>query len=48
LGLFIARAIVVVHQGEITVSSSEEDGTSFSVRLPRTPGRPLQGRLVAL
>jgi hypothetical protein len=39
LGLFIARAIVVSHQGDITVSSSEEDGTTFKVRLPRTPGR---------
>jgi signal transduction histidine kinase len=36
LGLFIARAIVVAHQGDITVSSSEQDGTTFRVRLPRT------------
>ena len=36
LGLFIARAIVLAHQGEIDVSSSLERGTTFRVRLPRT------------
>jgi signal transduction histidine kinase len=39
LGLFIARAIVVAHQGNITVTSSAEDGTIFRVRLPRSPAR---------
>ena len=35
LGLFIARAIVVAHRGTITVSSTEERGTTFEVRMPR-------------
>jgi signal transduction histidine kinase len=35
LGLFIARAIVSAHGGEIHVSSSSEDGTTFTVRLPK-------------
>jgi hypothetical protein len=43
LGLFIARAIVTSHGGEIGVDSSESHGTTFTVRLPRgEPGdRPL-------
>jgi PAS domain S-box-containing protein len=36
LGLFIARQIVAAHQGEITVQSSDDTGTVFIVRLPRT------------
>ncbi len=35
LGLFIARAIVSAHGGDIQVSSSSEAGTTFSVRLPK-------------
>jgi signal transduction histidine kinase len=35
LGLFIARAIVVAHGGEIGVSSAEGLGTTFEVQLPR-------------
>jgi len=35
LGLFIARAIVVAHGGTITVSSSEAQGTTFELTLPR-------------
>ena len=35
LGLFIARAIVVAHGGKIEASCSAEDGTTFSVELPR-------------
>jgi signal transduction histidine kinase len=35
LGLFIARAIVVAHGGTITVSSTNDRGTTFEVRLPR-------------
>jgi len=37
LGLFIARAIVASHRGEISFTSSETDGTTFAVRLPREP-----------
>lgn len=35
LGLFIISEIVAAHQGTIAVTSSEEAGTSFIVRLPR-------------
>ena len=35
LGLFIARAIVSAHGGDIEVSSSSDDGTTFTVRLPK-------------
>ncbi|KAF0862651.1 sensor histidine kinase KdpD [Pseudomonas sp. LD120] len=35
LGLFIVREVVVAHQGSIEVSSSESDGTTFTVTLPR-------------
>ena len=35
LGLFIARAIVVAHGGEIRVASTEQSGTTFEVMLPR-------------
>jgi signal transduction histidine kinase len=35
LGLFIARAVVVAHGGEIHVSSTAASGTTFEVTLPR-------------
>jgi signal transduction histidine kinase len=35
LGLYIAREIVVGHGGTIAVTSSEADGTAFTVELPR-------------
>ncbi len=35
LGLYIAERIVTGHGGTIGVSSSDEEGTSFTVRLPR-------------
>jgi signal transduction histidine kinase len=35
LGLFIARVIVTAHGGDITVSSSSDAGTTFTVRLPK-------------
>jgi signal transduction histidine kinase len=39
LGLFIAREIAVAHGGELAVKSDEVDGTTFTVRLPRSaPG----------
>jgi two-component system sensor histidine kinase/response regulator len=36
LGLYIVQQIVLAHGGTIEVQSSEEAGTCFSVRLPRT------------
>jgi PAS domain S-box-containing protein len=37
LGLFITRQIVLAHGGGIDVRSTEEEGTTFSVWLPRYP-----------
>jgi signal transduction histidine kinase len=38
LGLFIAREIVLGHDGTIDVQSSAEAGTVFTIRLPRAQG----------
>lgn len=39
LGLYIAREVVVAHGGTIAVASTAQEGTTFTVRLPRTePG----------
>jgi signal transduction histidine kinase len=35
LGLYIAKRIVLAHKGHIDVVSTVEDGTTFTVRLPR-------------
>jgi hypothetical protein len=35
LGLFIARAVVSAHGGDIQLRSSGSEGTTFTVRLPR-------------
>jgi signal transduction histidine kinase len=35
LGLFIVRQIVLAHGGSIDVRSSVDEGTTFTVRLPR-------------
>ena len=35
LGLYIVDRIVAAHRGRIDVASSESDGTTFTVRLPR-------------
>jgi signal transduction histidine kinase len=35
LGLYICRQIAVSHGGDIAVKSSPEDGTTFTVRLPK-------------
>lgn len=35
LGLYIAERIVNAHRGSITVKSSEQEGTTFTVHLPR-------------
>lgn len=36
LGLYIARLIVEAHGGDISVTSNEQAGTTFSLRLPRS------------
>jgi len=38
LGLYIVREIVKAHGGAITVESTHERGTTFTVRLPRASG----------
>lgn len=45
LGLFIADQIVRAHAGSIEVASSIENGTVFSVRLPRAPSAEAAGPL---
>lgn len=35
LGLFIVKEIVLAHRGTITVNSTQDGGTIFSIRLPR-------------
>jgi C4-dicarboxylate-specific signal transduction histidine kinase len=37
LGLCITQQIVKAHGGTISVQTSEADGTSFTVYLPRAP-----------
>jgi len=39
-GLFIARQIVLGHGGGIGVRSTHEEGTPFTLRLPRRPSTP--------
>ena len=45
LGLYVAERVVAAHGGAISVTSSEEDGTAFTVRLPRDAGQPTSRRL---
>lgn len=40
LGLFIVREIVNGHDGTVGVASTESEGTTFTVRLPRVPRSP--------
>ena len=35
LGLYISKEIVISHQGMISVTSSEKEGTTFTARLPK-------------
>lgn len=39
LGLYIVRQIVLGHEGEVSVASSTESGTVFTIRLPHAPTR---------
>ncbi|HEX8796226.1 MAG TPA: HAMP domain-containing sensor histidine kinase, partial [Polyangiaceae bacterium] len=40
LGLYIVREIVRAHEGTVEVRSTPEEGTTFSVTLPRCEERP--------
>ena len=45
LGLYVVKQIVAAHQGQVVVTSSEDDGVVFSARLPRvTPHRRTDDR----
>lgn len=35
LGLYVVKQIVAAHEGEVSVTSTEDDGVVFSARLPR-------------
>lgn len=37
LGLYIAREVVTAHGGTLEVTSTEKEGTTFTVRIPRHP-----------
>ncbi|MGZ6141723.1 MAG: sensor histidine kinase [Myxococcales bacterium] len=37
LGLYIAREVVTAHGGTIVVTSTEQEGTTFTVQIPRRP-----------
>lgn len=47
LGLFIAREITDAHGGAISVTSTEKDGTTFTVKLPRRAADADRGRFAA-
>jgi phosphoserine phosphatase RsbU/P len=40
LGLFITQEVVQAHGGTIQVASSEEKGTTFTARFPRSKVAP--------
>lgn len=43
LGLYIAREVVNAHRGSISVTSTADAGTQFTVRLPKAPPFPPGG-----
>jgi PAS domain S-box-containing protein len=43
LGLFIVRELVEAHGGQVAVRSSETEGTTFTVSLPRDARRSVRG-----
>ena len=47
LGLYITKEIVNAHNGVISVTSSEGDGTTFTVRLPRDAGQKIVSQKIS-
>ena len=45
IGLYIAREVVRAHAGTIAVQSSEQDGTTFCVRLPQNAAQRREARV---
>lgn len=43
LGLYVARAIILAHGGEIALDESGSQGTRFCIRLPKRRGAPAPG-----
>ncbi len=43
LGLYITRELVKAHGGDVSFTSSAEEGTTFTVRLPRSAAGPAAG-----
>jgi PAS domain S-box-containing protein len=43
LGLFIVKQVALAHGGDVDVQSSAEEGTTFTVRLPRLPPARKEG-----
>jgi signal transduction histidine kinase len=43
LGLYIVRQLVLAHGGAIDVTSTDAEGTTFRVTLPRRPPVPPAG-----
>ena len=48
LGLYVSRQIVLAHGGEIKITSSEAEGTTVRVTLPRTTPVPTVGAKTAI
>ncbi len=44
LGLYIAREVVTAHGGNIDVTSTAKEGTTFTVRLPRDEAAPFEAK----
>jgi signal transduction histidine kinase len=44
LGLYIVHSIIVAHGGTVHVDSSSDEGTTFTLRLPRHSSRPSASR----
>jgi signal transduction histidine kinase len=44
LDLYITKETVSAHGGTVGVTSSEKDGTTFTARLPRSPGAAISGQ----